>query len=70
MIEQRESHKSNRGLGQFLKILANSGSYGLFVEVTPEATKVPTSIKVFSGDKSFEQEVSSIERHGQCISPY
>ena len=35
VIEQRERNSSsNRGLAGFLKVLANSGSYGLFVEVT------------------------------------
>ena len=35
VVEQRELHKSNDTLGGFLKVLANSGSYGLFVEITP-----------------------------------
>ena len=69
VIEQRECHKSNRGLDRFLKTLANSGSYGLFVEVTPETTRQPTSVKVFSGDKHFEQEGSMVEMHGQWYFP-
>jgi len=31
VIEQRKRHKSDQSLGRFLKILANAGSYGLFV---------------------------------------
>ena len=69
MIEQRECQKSNRGLERFLKTLANSGSYGLFVEVTPETTQQPTAVKVFSGDKHFEQEGSLVESHGQWYFP-
>jgi hypothetical protein len=69
VIEQRECHKSNRGLERFLKTLANSGSYGLFVEVTPETTRQPTPVKVFSGDRHFEQEGSTVETHGQWYFP-
>src|SRR5439155_21419855 len=40
VIEQRFSHrKANRGLADFLKVLANSGSYGLFVEVNVDRKK-------------------------------
>jgi hypothetical protein len=40
VIEQRVSHKKqNPALTDFLKVLANSGSYGLFVEVNKETKK-------------------------------
>ena len=35
VIEQRAAHESNPALHYWLKILANSGSYGLFVELNP-----------------------------------
>jgi hypothetical protein len=69
VIEQRVRHKSNRVLEPFLKVLANSGSYGLFVEVTPETTRKSTVVEVFSGDKHFEQQGLYIESHGHWYFP-
>jgi len=61
----------NRKIGheRFLKVLANSGSYGLFVEVTPETLRKPTKVKVFSGDHNKEQQGLSIENHGAWYFP-
>jgi hypothetical protein len=69
VIEQRKRHKSNKSLGHFLKILANAGSYGLFVELTPEKPKKPTNIKVFSGQASFPQMSSVLENQGRWYFP-
>jgi hypothetical protein len=69
VIEQRQLHKSNKELGHFLKILANAGSYGLFVELTPEKPKNPTNIKVFSGQESFPQMSSVLENQGRWYFP-
>jgi hypothetical protein len=69
VIEQRVRHKSNRVLERFLKVLANSGSYGLFVEVTPETAREPIDVKVFSGNNHFEQRGLSFESHGQWYFP-
>ncbi|MBB5328427.1 DNA polymerase [Tunturiibacter gelidoferens] len=70
VIEQRERNSSsNRGLAGFLKVLANSGSYGLFVEVTPDTIQKPTAVKVFSGDTLFEQQGLSVENHGAWYFP-
>ena len=69
VIEQREHHKSNRVLKGSLKVLANAGSYGLFVEVTPETVQKPTTIGVFSGEKHFEHEGLLIETHGHWYFP-
>jgi hypothetical protein len=70
-VEQRQHFKrTNEPLAQFLKTLANSGSYGLFVEVTPEAQAQPTSVAVFSGDTSFESPaLPIIERPGRWYFP-
>jgi hypothetical protein len=70
-VEQRQHHKSTiEPLSSFLKTVANSGSYGLFVEVTPEAQASPTAVKVFSGDAKFESPLLSIvERPGRWYSP-
>lgn len=70
-VEQRQHYKNtNEPLSAFLKTLATSGSYGLFVEVTPEAQSQPTSVAVFSGDASFESPALSIlERPGRWYFP-
>ena len=70
-VEQRQRFKTdNEPLAAFLKTLANSGSYGLFVEVTPEAQAQPTSVTVFSGDTSFESPaLPVIERPGRWYFP-
>jgi hypothetical protein len=69
VIEQRKLHKSNESLGHFLKILANAGSYGLFVELTPEKPKKPANIKVFSGQESFPQLSNVLENQGRWYFP-
>jgi len=38
-------------LADFLKVLANSGSYGLFVEVNTETKKKETKVTYTSGEK-------------------
>jgi hypothetical protein len=69
VIEQRKRHKSNESLGHFLKILANAGSYGLFVELTPEKPPNAANIKVFSGQASFSQMSNVIENQGRWYFP-
>ncbi len=49
VIEQRAAHESNPALHYWLKILANSGSYGLFVELNPNDSPA-TRLRVFSGE--------------------
>ena len=65
VVEQRELNKADKNLAAFLKVLANSGSYGLFVEINPENCARPVEIKVFSGEKSFEQPSDIIEEQGK-----
>jgi hypothetical protein len=69
VIEQRKRNTSNESLGHFLKILANAGSYGLFVELTPEKPKKPSGIKVFSGQESFPQISNVLENQGRWYFP-
>jgi hypothetical protein len=69
VVEQRERNKSDHSLEGFLKDLANSGSYGLFVEINSEKRVKPVTIKVFSGDESFEMDSQVIEKHGQWYLP-
>lgn len=69
VVEQRQLYKSDRPLSRFLKILANSGSYGLFVEITPEKTKKAATIKIFSGEESFEVRSPITEHSGKWYFP-
>lgn len=68
-VEQRELHRSDEGLAHFLKVLANAGSYGLFVEINPEKLSRPVRIQVSSGEVSFEQDSLVIEKHGRWYFP-
>jgi hypothetical protein len=70
VIEQKTILKStNKSVSNFLKILANSGSYGLFVEVNQEKVTKPASVKVFSGEVSFERSYTEIEKPGSWYFP-
>jgi hypothetical protein len=71
VVEQRQRHKgSDEPLAKFLKTLANAGSYGLFVEVTPEAQSKPVSVRVYSGNASFDTPpLPVVERPGRWYFP-
>jgi len=70
VIEQRSLHKkSDPSLAYFLKILANSGSYGLFVEMNQEKSSKLVSVKVFSGETSFEKPYTVVEKFGRWYFP-
>jgi hypothetical protein len=79
VIEARAQIKSDTNLPKserdelsyFLKILANSGSYGLFVEVNPEKTGkgARKKVKVFSGERIFETTSPVVEPFGTWYCP-
>jgi len=69
VIEQRAGRESNPALHYWLKILANSGSYGLFVELNPNEADA-TNIKVFSGEESFETTSDVVEEPGKWFAPH
>jgi DNA polymerase type B, organellar and viral len=70
VIEQRVSHKkTNKGLADFLKVLANSGSYGLFVEVNIDKKRTETTIDYFSGEESGRVASSYVEKPGAWYFP-
>jgi hypothetical protein len=70
VIEQRFRHKkTNKGLADFLKVLANSGSYGLFVEVNIERKKKETTINYFSGEERGRVDSNYIEKPGAWYFP-
>lgn len=69
VIEQRAAHESNAALRYWLKILANSGSYGLFVELNPNESDA-TDITVFSGEESFPTTSDVVEGPGKWFAPH
>ncbi len=70
VIEQKTVHKpTNKSLSHFLKILANSGSYGLFVEVNQEKVSEPANVRIFSGGISREKSLSEVEKTGVWYFP-
>lgn len=70
VVEQKSLYKpTNKALAYFLKILANSGSYGLFVEVNPKELRKPVSVRIFSGEISREQPYRDVEKQGDWYFP-
>ena len=69
VIEQRAAHESNPALHYWLKILANSGSYGLFVELNPTESNA-AQIKVFSGEELFLTTSDVVEEPGKWFAPH
>jgi hypothetical protein len=69
VVEQRAAHESNAALHYWLKILASSGSYGLFVELNPNDSS-GTKINVFSGDESFPTTSAVVEEPGKWFAPH
>jgi hypothetical protein len=70
VVEQKEVYKtSNEALSYFLKICANSTSYGMFFELTPQKKFKPVKVKVFSGEHRHTQFVDTIEKPGEWYFP-
>jgi hypothetical protein len=72
VIQQKEFHKKrrkNESLANFLKVLANSGSYGLFVEVNTETKKKEQEIVYFSGEKKGKVDSNYSEKPGTWYFP-
>jgi hypothetical protein len=69
VVEQRAAHESDPPLHYWLKILASSGSYGLFVEINPNESNA-TKLKVFSGEESFETTSDVVEEPGKWFAPH
>lgn len=69
VIEQRAANESNPSLHYWLKILANSGSYGLFVELNPNNCRTK-KVKMFSGEESFETTAAVEEEPGNWFAPH
>jgi len=69
VIEQRIAHKARKPVADFLKVLANSGSYGLFVEVNTETNIKEKSVRYFSGEKSGKKLTNYVEKPGTWYFP-
>lgn len=70
VIEQRISHKkTNPALASFLKVLANSGSYGLFVEVNVERKTKEKPVEYLSGEKRGIVDSNYTEKPGAWYFP-
>jgi hypothetical protein len=70
VVKQRFFYKSkNKALAHFLKILANAGSYGLFVEVNKETKSKATEVRYFSGEKKGKVESTYREKPGAWYFP-
>jgi hypothetical protein len=70
MVEQKQVFKnSNEAPSYFLKICANSTSYGMFFELTVQKKSNPVKVRVFSGEHSREQSVTTIEKPGEWYFP-
>lgn len=70
VVEKRNDFKrSNKPLADFLKVLANSGSYGLFVQVDSETRNKPVQIRVFSGEKRHAISSEYVEKLGPWYFP-
>jgi hypothetical protein len=70
VIEQRIAHKAqNKPIADFLKVLANSGSYGLFVEVNTETNSKEKNVRYFSGEKSGKKLTNYVEKPGAWYFP-
>jgi hypothetical protein len=70
VIQQRFAQKKiNKPLADFLKVLANSGSYGLFVEVNTETKKKEQQLVYFSGEKKGKIDSNYAEKPGAWYFP-
>lgn len=69
VIEQRAANEENAALHYWLKILANSGSYGLFVELNPDEAK-NAKLRIFTGEKPFDTTSDVVEEPGDWFAPH
>jgi hypothetical protein len=81
LIEERQyaqrrpdlSEEERRRLSQFLKVMANSASYGIYAELNPQptATDAAEVVDVFGVDGAFEASTHAPEDPGEfCFPPF
>jgi hypothetical protein len=70
VVEERNRLKPiDRPMSDFLKVVGNSGSYGLFVQVDPDTLQKPKRVKVYAGEKTLSQPSRYIEKTGPWYFP-
>lgn len=70
VVEQRSRLKLEKDpAADFLKVLGNSGSYGLFVQVDPETKNKPTDFSVYCGENRSTLKSLYTEKFGQWYFP-
>lgn len=71
VVEERQRVRgSNPSLGEFLKVLANSGSYGIFAEMVRDDADSEQTVEIFSGpDTPWKARVRHPERPGKYSCP-
>jgi len=72
VIEERKSPSTDNSTSRFLKLFANSGSYGIFSEFTmkPYAVENAQTMDVTTGDSRFEHSGTVTEEPGAwCFPP-
>lgn len=69
IIEQRKAHESDAGLKHALKIIANSGAYGLFVQLDEHSLRNQVKLNVHSGEHYHDQSTHEIEAPGPWYFP-
>ncbi|HMD10134.1 MAG TPA: hypothetical protein VKH63_21550 [Candidatus Acidoferrum sp.] len=70
VIEERNRLKRiNRPISDFMKVVGNSGSYGLFVQVDPDTLQKSKRIRIYAGEKTLSQHSRYIEKPGPWYFP-
>jgi hypothetical protein len=70
VVEQRNRFKrDNKSLSNFLKVLGNSGSYGLFIQIDPETRRKAQKVRVYSGEVMRTMDSEYIEKLGPWYFP-
>jgi hypothetical protein len=70
VIEQRICYQeTDKPLANFLKVVANSGSYGLFVQVDTERHKKEKKVRYFSGETKGQVRSTYAEKPGPWYFP-
>ncbi|HSS98205.1 MAG TPA: hypothetical protein VLK33_14290, partial [Terriglobales bacterium] len=70
VVEQRSRLKKvDRPVANFLKVVGNSGSYGLFVQVDPDTLQKAKRVRVYSGTKCLSASSSYVEKTGPWYFP-
>ena len=70
VIEHRKANEKNKALKHALKIIANSTSYGCFVELNEEKVTEAVKLEVYSGDDHHTlRDVKEVESPGSLYFP-